>query len=359
MHLRAKFPNFDTQSPLQKIILIEAIALADFLSQNTEYDSEICATFIDLITFNPKLRYIEIWDTPLIKAGKGLLFLSPALISNGNPVRAAENFISEWNAPLFDKRGKVLEQDLFEYLLNIPKLKVQQNVKFISNESQEIECDLVIWWEKTLILIEVKCRKSIYYPYDAFQAKQQIQKAIDQLVTRKAAILNNWATFSNAACDLLLPEEVANDIKLIAVTNNPHFTGWHVNDVIVTDIFCLKRYFSKNEIEAFVEGEAIATVGHIRSSEKPTVKDLVSYLKNPPQVQVVRNGLKIDPLLIPVVKETDPTIYSFHMSYSPESYDLGVTRKKLTSASDKKVRRNDPCPCGSGLKYKKCCASKK
>lgn len=23
--------------------------------------------------------------------------------------------------------------------------------------------------------------------------------------------------------------------------------------------------------------------------------------------------------------------------------------------SDKKVGRNDPCPCGSGLKYKKCC----
>jgi uncharacterized protein YecA (UPF0149 family) len=23
---------------------------------------------------------------------------------------------------------------------------------------------------------------------------------------------------------------------------------------------------------------------------------------------------------------------------------------------EKKVKRNDPCPCGSGKKYKKCCA---
>ncbi len=27
-------------------------------------------------------------------------------------------------------------------------------------------------------------------------------------------------------------------------------------------------------------------------------------------------------------------------------------------ASDKEVGRNDPCPCGSGKKYKKCCANK-
>ena len=26
--------------------------------------------------------------------------------------------------------------------------------------------------------------------------------------------------------------------------------------------------------------------------------------------------------------------------------------------SDAKVKRNDPCPCGSGKKYKQCCANK-
>jgi uncharacterized protein YecA (UPF0149 family) len=27
----------------------------------------------------------------------------------------------------------------------------------------------------------------------------------------------------------------------------------------------------------------------------------------------------------------------------------------VSTASTKKVGRNDPCPCGSGKKYKKCC----
>ncbi len=49
--------------------------------------------------------------------------------------------------------------------------------------------------------------------------------------------------------------------------------------------------------------------------------------------------------------------------YSEEAYSnmslSGETKAKAkndaTPASNKKVGRNDPCPCGSGLKYKKCC----
>lgn len=36
--------------------------------------------------------------------------------------------------------------------------------------------------------------------------------------------------------------------------------------------------------------------------------------------------------------------------------DLYLSQKKSnTVVKDKKVGRNDPCPCGSGKKYKKCC----
>jgi preprotein translocase subunit SecA len=28
------------------------------------------------------------------------------------------------------------------------------------------------------------------------------------------------------------------------------------------------------------------------------------------------------------------------------------------NVGEKKVARNDPCPCGSGKKYKKCCLNK-
>jgi uncharacterized protein YecA (UPF0149 family) len=36
----------------------------------------------------------------------------------------------------------------------------------------------------------------------------------------------------------------------------------------------------------------------------------------------------------------------------------GKTGKVKTIKKNKKVGLNDPCPCGSGKKYKKCCAPK-
>jgi len=39
------------------------------------------------------------------------------------------------------------------------------------------------------------------------------------------------------------------------------------------------------------------------------------------------------------------------------SHGDGSTKKKPTKRADAKVGRNDPCPCGSGKKYKKCCGA--
>ncbi|HLD77418.1 MAG TPA: SEC-C metal-binding domain-containing protein [archaeon] len=35
-----------------------------------------------------------------------------------------------------------------------------------------------------------------------------------------------------------------------------------------------------------------------------------------------------------------------------------AARPAVRNASGQKVGRNDPCPCGSGKKYKKCCLLK-
>ena len=35
--------------------------------------------------------------------------------------------------------------------------------------------------------------------------------------------------------------------------------------------------------------------------------------------------------------------------------DTGETKKKPVVRKEEKIGRNDPCPCGSGKKYKKCC----
>jgi preprotein translocase subunit SecA len=37
------------------------------------------------------------------------------------------------------------------------------------------------------------------------------------------------------------------------------------------------------------------------------------------------------------------------------SHSDGSSIKQPVKRSSKKIKRNDPCPCGSGKKYKKCC----
>ena len=41
-----------------------------------------------------------------------------------------------------------------------------------------------------------------------------------------------------------------------------------------------------------------------------------------------------------------------------EVFDVISTPKQQESVSTQKVGRNEPCPCGSGKKYKNCCMLK-
>jgi preprotein translocase subunit SecA len=74
--------------------------------------------------------------------------------------------------------------------------------------------------------------------------------------------------------------------------------------------------------------------------------------------------------MIEGIKE-DVLYYLFRVSYSREEEQEAIEQqeqevyynrgdeaaqpKKPIRADDSKVGRNDPCPCGSGKKYKKCC----
>ena len=55
----------------------------------------------------------------------------------------------------------------------------------------------------------------------------------------------------------------------------------------------------------------------------------------------------------------DANISSAAILYSSKVFaKLMLEEKKTQQATVQKVGRNDPCPCGSGKKYKKCCMLK-
>lgn len=74
--------------------------------------------------------------------------------------------------------------------------------------------------------------------------------------------------------------------------------------------------------------------------------------------KIYYHWLKSDPEIIDILetrytmmKEVGKRLIAKHLSKKPHNHTAGVGQKK--------IGRNDPCPCGSGKKYKKCCGKPK
>ena len=66
------------------------------------------------------------------------------------------------------------------------------------------------------------------------------------------------------------------------------------------------------------------------------------------------------PMMITAPEIFDPRIImDDDWSSVPRSDRRGTNAKVRNSKEDPKIQRNDPCPCGSGKKYKKCCGNVK
>ncbi len=97
---------------------------------------------------------------------------------------------------------------------------------------------------------------------------------------------------------------------------------------------------------------------------------LRAYGQKDPLVEYKQESFRMfDELLRDIAKQTTALIFRAEPQIQPvrrqpkiQEYKPGVSsaggveaKKKPTVIKKKKVGRNDPCPCGSGKKYKKCC----
>lgn len=85
--------------------------------------------------------------------------------------------------------------------------------------------------------------------------------------------------------------------------------------------------------------------------------------------RVIKPGTKVSPLELVVTSEARKleveAIVAEHQLFANIEVNAeavedileleGFLNKPKTTTFDKKPNRNDPCPCGSGQKFKKCC----
>jgi len=218
--VEAKRSVFKNYTVFDQLLIAEKTELASLISSIADMTEEQALLAIDVLVFKSKFSKIEIWDAPLIEIDETRVLLIPVLIQIGDRMRSLENAISQWNDNIFAKRGKLLEKDIRDFLLR-QGINVQASVKFSTNNYREVECDLVVYWDGYLILIEAKVTKSAIKASEVYRVKERLEKAEKQLHIRQNEILANWDIFRQVAADLNLPDTPphSNYVRKIALTN--------------------------------------------------------------------------------------------------------------------------------------------
>ena len=94
--------------------------------------------------------------------------------------------------------------------------------------------------------------------------------------------------------------------------------------------------------------EHLENMEHLRDSVR-----LRAFGQRDPLVEYKREGHK---LFQGFLKTFERTVFHFLLQSSIKTKEATKTPKETTYVpSGRKIGRNDPCPCGSGKKYKKCC----
>jgi hypothetical protein len=125
--------------------------------------------------------------------------------------------------------------------------------------------------------------------------------------------------------------------------------------ILLDEQYCLRRGCDCDRIAAcFIpikdgrqSGESAMAEVHYRTG-KMTSSDQGSFTQTP--IELFRVFLEMYPDLLKQFSKRHKQLTALYSNYRRSQT---VTKPKVPSA---KVGRNDPCPCGSGKKFKKCCA---
>lgn len=308
----------DDQACMRQVVIMPEITLVGIVVAGTSLKEEQARDLLTALRFDPKRKSLEVWDQPLIPCGDGLVLFVPSLVSTGSPARALENFINEWGGVSFDARGTPFEEYLVREIHNRSTARAEGGVRIQRDGENDLEFDVIVWWEGYLLLLEAKCEKTVFSPADYHRAKRQIEKSIDQLVRRRHALHDVWPALREKCNSLALPETYIGDdhVLCVSITNIMDFTGHSRDGVVVTDDSCFFRFFDDRMIKKFVLGDSISEVEDveaIRDSEVPHPAELMRYLLNPPQMRRLIEKMRLKYHLVPAITKRSPGFISVHI----------------------------------------------
>lgn len=325
-----------------------------------DLDVNVSESIINIFTFSNK-PLLDVFSQPLIYVGKNKVIFCPTLILQMNIIRIIEMLVTEWKIDISNK-GIEFEKQLRFILSFNPHIHVNTNkIEFKAYDERDVEFDFIGLFDEHLLLVEFKHLRIPFSDRMKKTALETIDFGIEQVNRRVEVLKHDWDKVKER-CSFELPEKVPDNDKIIKLlcTNIFDFTSTIRNSVEIIDASSLLKFFMSPEIKGIAVGSEVeeGLYQKLWKDDYPSVEEFKSFLACPvaiePFMDCYEAGFK--PLI--KIKKEDYHINYLDYSLIKDPYEE-INSRIFNSQNEPtrsiKVGRNDPCPCGSGKKYKRCC----
>lgn len=323
------------------------------------YERNLAKKLLDNFVYHEHLKKEEgdIFSRPLLKVNKSKVLLCESLIEQINIERNVEQWLKKYDVDLTPV-GYQFEDKLRKKLGSINGIEVNTN-KFTFNayDGKDVEFDFIGTFDDYLLLFEFK---SVLIPYDESEVLKRegvIKEGVEQIKRRCEIVKYDWDKIRENV-NISLPEKTYPEDRIIKLvcTNVYDFTTLVIDGIMITDESTLLKYFTDPFVAIYSKESRMTEVlsaEFLWKDGKPSVSEFVAYLKKPVTIGQITECLEDEIKTIPAF-EDDYLIAFEDVCLSKDPFRETINQKRQI-IKGKKIYPNDPCPCGSGKKYKKCC----
>lgn len=282
-----------------------------------------------------------------------------------------------------------LESDEKYKARRIGILRREYQVRSLTMFDHRNQDDLSVAYETLAILandlINVQEEKYVLLDFNKFHPDKDLFQKAEGVAKPKEHIVEfltkdyylNCSVKGIKVCDLLCTYNYLDALSEVLYfasvqlidDENPDtydYTPLKYENIFITDDSSYLKYFTNPYVDAIEVRPGDATIQNLKSIWKkgyPDAKEFMEYLMNPVTTCQFSNYMEKQFIPVPVMDEKDCAIFSEDYMLIKDPIKAAVLKeekdvKKVANRTAKKIYPNDPCPCGSGKKYKKCCKNK-
>lgn len=331
-------------------------ALSNYYGYSEEYSIKLIECFI----FRPGVKSeSDIFARPLLAINDKNVIFTPMIVEQMNIDRIIELLIYSYNVNIA-RIGTDFENQIQKMLKYLSVIKVNTSkIDFFASDGKDVEFDFIGTFEDYLLLWEFKAMTTPYTDKKIANCKKVILEGVEQVNRRSKLLKSDWSKIRKLA-NIDLPEKPYENNRIIRLvcTNIYDFTTLlYDSNIRVVDESTLLKFFITPEVKVVNVTERKSTVvKKLWGGKEPTVDEFLKYLEDPITISPYKDCINSSPNLFRKFEEELPLVVIDQiLSKNPYELKIKETLQQKFKHRSKKIGRNEPCPCGSGKKYKRCC----